>query len=118
MNMARKIEKEEEVNRTLLVVHLNAEEIAQADLINVVGNELVVHQVSSRNIAVARLGRNIRLKSLISMLVCLQIIDRRTIVVPARSGWTQPASFHLGGAVVPFPQVEWLPCFLARSPAL
>lgn len=44
------------------MTHLYTEEIAQADLINVVGDELIVLKISSRNVTVRRRGRNIRLK--------------------------------------------------------
>jgi hypothetical protein len=100
------------------MTHLNAEEIAQADLINVVGNVLVVNEISSRYIAVSRLNRNVGLKKFISTIIALKVVSQLTIVVPARSGWTQAASFHFGGAIRPLPQVEWLPCCFARLPAL
>lgn len=40
-----------------------------------------------------------------------------TIITPASSSFTQPASFHPLGTVAPFPQAERQPCRLARSAA-
>jgi hypothetical protein len=43
------------------LIHLHAEKIAQPDLINIVGDILVVLEIGTRDIAVSRLGRNIGL---------------------------------------------------------
>lgn len=40
-----------------------------------------------------------------------------TILTPAKDGWTQLASFHFLGPVLPWPQVDTIPFFFASSPA-
>jgi hypothetical protein len=49
------------------MTHFNTEEIAQADLIDVIGDVLIVHEIGSRNIAVSRLDRNVGLKNLLAL---------------------------------------------------
>lgn len=99
-------------------LHLDAEEVAQLDLRNVVADKLVVLEVCAVDVGVARLLSNV------GLLVHQQIVQKGnngehqlTIWMPLRLSCTTPASIHLGGAVIPIPQVLSMPPFLAVLPA-
>lgn len=102
--------------------HANAQEIAKANLGNVVANVLVVHKCCVLDVSLARGISGIGLeRATVSAIAACEVCEgkaKHTIKTPASEGWTHLASFHALGPMLPCPHVDSAPMSLASFAAL
>lgn len=66
--------------------HLHTQEVAQADLSDIVTDVLVILKISTSNIGITRVFSGIRLQQVSKRVLSKVRIEKQTMVVPVREG--------------------------------